>query len=138
MPPLDHEKFLRRSFEVARGARGSGNHPFGAILVDAAGAVLLEVETGFMPDRAMTGHAERLLATQASKKFGADFLAGCTLYTSAEPCAMCARRDLLGWHRARRLWSVRAAGQRRVEVVGPLLEDEATALQHGAWQCSDR
>ena len=72
------------------GGRGSGNHPFGAILVDAAGAVLLEVETGFMPDRAMTGHAERLLATQASKKFGADFLAGCTLYTSAEPCAMCA------------------------------------------------
>jgi hypothetical protein len=41
LPPLDHEKFLRRSFEVARGARGSGNHPFGAILVDAAGAVLL-------------------------------------------------------------------------------------------------
>jgi hypothetical protein len=30
LPPLDHEKFLRRSFEVAR---GSGNHPFGAILV---------------------------------------------------------------------------------------------------------
>jgi tRNA(Arg) A34 adenosine deaminase TadA len=60
LPPLDHEKFLRRSFEVARGARGSGNHPFGTILVDAAGAVLLEVETGFMPDRAMTGHAERL------------------------------------------------------------------------------
>jgi hypothetical protein len=27
LPPLDHEKFLRRSFEVAR---GSGNHPFGA------------------------------------------------------------------------------------------------------------
>jgi tRNA(Arg) A34 adenosine deaminase TadA len=60
LPPLDHEKFLRPSFEVARRARGSGNHPFGAILVDAAGAVLLEVETGFMPDRAMTGHAERL------------------------------------------------------------------------------
>ena len=67
MPPLDHEKFLRRTFEVARGARGSGNHPFGAILVDAAGAVLLEVETGFMPDRAMTGHAERLLATRRRK-----------------------------------------------------------------------
>jgi tRNA(Arg) A34 adenosine deaminase TadA len=33
LPPLDHEKFLRRRFEVARGARGSGNHPFGAILV---------------------------------------------------------------------------------------------------------
>jgi hypothetical protein len=30
LPPLDHEKFLRRSFEVAR---GSGNHLFGAILM---------------------------------------------------------------------------------------------------------
>jgi hypothetical protein len=33
LPPLDHKKFLRRSFEVARGARGIGNHPLGAILV---------------------------------------------------------------------------------------------------------
>ena len=38
----------------------------------------------------MTGHAERLLATQACKKFTPNVLAGCTLYTSAEPCAMCA------------------------------------------------
>ena len=37
----------------------------------------------------MTAHAERLLATWASKTYGADFLAGCTLYSSAEPCAMC-------------------------------------------------
>jgi tRNA(Arg) A34 adenosine deaminase TadA len=136
------------AFEVARGARGSGNHPFGTILVDAAGAVLLEVETGFMPDRAMTGHAERLLATQASKKFGADFLAGCTLYTSAEPCAMCAgaiywvgigrvvyglsERRLKAMIGARAenptldlpCRAVFAAGQRRVEVVGPLLRSQ--------------
>ena len=90
MQPIDHETFLRRAFDVARRARTHGNHPFGAILVSAAGEVLIEVENGFMPERDMTGHAERLLATQASKKFGADFLAGCTLYTSAEPCAMCA------------------------------------------------
>jgi tRNA(Arg) A34 adenosine deaminase TadA len=90
MPPLDHEAFLRRSFDVARRARLNGNHPFGAILVSAAGEVLMEAENGFMPDRDMTGHAERLLATQASKQFAPEVLAGCTLYTSAEPCAMCA------------------------------------------------
>jgi tRNA(Arg) A34 adenosine deaminase TadA len=88
--PLDHEKLLRRSFAVARRALTHGNHPFGAILVNEAGDVLLEVENGYMPDRDMTGHAERLLATAASKQFEPKFLAGCTLYTSAEPCCMCA------------------------------------------------
>ena len=90
MPPPDHEAFLRRSFAVAERARRHGNHPFGAILVGAGGEILLEVENGYLPDRDMTGHAERLLATAASKQFDPKFLADCTLYTSAEPCCMCA------------------------------------------------
>jgi tRNA(Arg) A34 adenosine deaminase TadA len=156
--PLDHEKFLRRSFDVARRARSHGNHPFGAILVDASGEILIETENGFMPDRDMTGHAERLLATQASKQFGAQELAGCTLYSSAEPCAMCAGAIYwvgigrvvfgLGERRLRTMTGnhaenptldlpcriVFAAGQRAVEVIGPLLEDEAAALHDGVWQ----
>src|ERR1700733_2008913 len=90
MPPLDHEAFLRRSFAVAERARRHGNHPFGAILVDGAGQILLEVANGYLPDHAMTGHAERLLATAASRQFDPKFLAGSTLYTPAEPCCMCA------------------------------------------------
>ena len=46
MPPLDHETFLRRGFEVAQRARTHGNHPFGAILVSGAGDILLEAENG--------------------------------------------------------------------------------------------
>jgi tRNA(Arg) A34 adenosine deaminase TadA len=160
--PLDHETFLRRSFDVARRARLHGNHPFGAILVNAAGDVLIEAENGFMPDRDMTAHAERLLATQASKQFGPDVLTGCTLYTSAEPCAMCAGaiywtgigRVVFGLSE-RRLKAMTghhpenptldlpcrvifAAGQRRVDVVGPLLEDEAAALHAGVWSDGER
>jgi len=154
---LDHQKFLRRSFEVARRARNHGNHPFGAILVNAAGGVLLEVENGFLPDRDMTGHAERLLATQASKQIAANVLSSCTLYTSAEPCAMCAGAIYwagigrvvygLSEHRLKAMTgnhvenptldlpcrTVFAAGQRPVEVVGPLLEDEAAAIHFGVW-----
>jgi tRNA(Arg) A34 adenosine deaminase TadA len=154
---LDHQKFLRRSFEVARRARNHGNHPFGAILVNAAGEVLLEVENGFLPDRDMTGHAERLLATQASKQIAANVLSSCTLYTSAEPCAMCAGAIYwagigrvvygLSEHRLKAMTgnhvenptldlpcrTVFAAGQRPVEVVGPLLEDEAAAIHFGVW-----
>ena len=156
--PLDHDHMLRRSFDVARRARLHGNHPFGALLVDGDGHVLLEVENGFLPERDMTAHAERLLATAASKQFAPKVLAACTLYSSAEPCCMCAGaiywagigRVVYGLSE-RRLKSltgdhvenptldlpcrtVFAAGQRRTEVIGPLLEDEAAAVHAGAWK----
>ena len=67
MRALDHENLLRRTFEVARRAQARGNHPFGAILVGPDGEVLIEAGNGYLPDRDMTAHAERLLATQASK-----------------------------------------------------------------------
>jgi tRNA(Arg) A34 adenosine deaminase TadA len=152
-----HETFLRRAFDIAKRAHVHGNHPFGAILVDAKGAVLFEAENGFMPDRDSTAHAERLLATQASKAHDAKFLTECTLYTSAEPCAMCSGaiywagigRVVFGLTE-RRLKTVTgnhdenptmdlpcrtvfAAGRRSVEVIGPLLEDEAAALHVGVW-----
>jgi tRNA(Arg) A34 adenosine deaminase TadA len=152
-----HEMFLRRAFNVAKRAHARGNHPFGAILVDAKGAVLFEVENGFMPDRDSTAHAERLLATQASKAHDPKFLAQCTLYTSAEPCAMCSGaiywagigrvifglterrlKTMTGNHDENPTMdlpcrTVFAAGQRPVEVIGPLLEDEAAALHVGVW-----
>jgi tRNA(Arg) A34 adenosine deaminase TadA len=162
LQPIDDEIFLRRAFAVARRARTHGNHPFGAIMVSAAGAVLIEMENGFLPDRDMTGHAERLLATAASKQFGNDVLTGCTLYSSAEPCAMCAGaiywagigRVVFGLSE-RRLKTITgdhaenptldlpcrtvfAAGQRHVEVIGPLLEEEAAALHAGVWDASQR
>jgi tRNA(Arg) A34 adenosine deaminase TadA len=154
---LDHEAFLRRAFDVARRAREHGNHPFGAILVGPSGEIMIEAENGFMPDRDMTGHAERVLATQASKQFGSKMLAGCTLYTSAEPCAMCAGaiywagigrvvygmterqlKTITGDHPENPTLDlpcrvVFAAGQRPVEVIGPLLEDEAAAIHDGVW-----
>ena len=160
MQPIDHETLLRRAFAVARRAHTRGNHPFGAILVSAAGDVLIETENGFLPDRDMTAHAERLLATQASKQFDSRVLAGCTLYTSAEPCAMCAGaiywagigrlvfglserrlKTLTGDHAENPTLdlpcrTVFAAGQRRVDVIGPLLEDQAAALHAGVWDAS--
>ena len=90
MTQPNHETLLRRAFDVARRAGTNGNHPFGAILVGPEGEVLIETENGYLPDGDMTAHAERLLATEASRKYDPSFLARCTVYTSAEPCAMCA------------------------------------------------
>ena len=149
--------FLRRSFDVAHRAMTHGNHPFGALLVDANGKVLLETENGYMPAHDGTAHAERLLATQACTTIPADILRSATLYSSAEPCAMCAGamywagigrlvyglsehrlRDITGNHPENPTLNlpcreVFESGQRSTEVVGPLLEDEAAALHDGVW-----
>jgi tRNA(Arg) A34 adenosine deaminase TadA len=154
---LDDEAYLRKSFDVARRAVSHGNHPFGALLVSNDAQILLECENGFLPERDMTAHAERLLATAASKRYDPVFLGRCTMYASTEPCAMCAGatywagigrvvyalserrlKAIIGRHvenptldlPCRRVFS---AGQRPVEVVGPLLEDEAAALHIGVW-----
>lgn len=151
------EAFLRRSFDVARRAMTHGNHPFGAILVDATNNVLIETENGYMPAHDGTAHAERLLATQACRTLDANILRAATLYSSAEPCAMCAGAIYwagigrvvygLSEHRLRAVTGnhpenptldlpcreVFKSGQRPTEVVGPLLEDEGEALHAGVW-----
>lgn len=154
----DDEALLRQAFAVAQRSRAGGDHPFGAILADRAGVVLMEQGNGFSAEgHDRTAHAEKLLATRAGKAFGLDVLAGATLYTSAEPCAMCA--GAIYWAGIGRVvfgqterglkamtgnnpenptldlpcTVVFAAGQRPTEVVGPLLEAEATALQADYW-----
>jgi tRNA(Arg) A34 adenosine deaminase TadA len=152
------EHFLRRSFDVARRAVTNGNHPFGAILVDQNGNVLIEMENGYMPAHDATAHAERQIATQACTTLSPDVLRHATLYSSAEPCAMCAGAIYwagigrlvygLSEHRLRMLTGnhpenptldlscreVFKSGQRPTEVVGPMLEDEAEAVHEGAWK----
>ena len=149
--------FLRQSFEVARRAKSHGNHPFGAVLVDVDGKVLLEAENRYMPTHDGTAHAERLLATEACTTLSAATLQRATIYSSAEPCAMCAGaiywagigrlvyglseqrlRKLTGDHPENLTLDlpcrdVFASGQRPTKVVGPLLEDEAEALHDGVW-----
>jgi tRNA(Arg) A34 adenosine deaminase TadA len=150
--------FLRRSFDVARRAITHGNHPFGSLLVDQGGNVLLEAENGYMPAQDGTAHAERLLATMACTTIAPGILSNATLYSSAEPCAMCAGAMYwagigrlvygLSEHRLRGITGnhpenptlnlpcrdVFASGQRQTEVVGPLLEDEAATLHDGVWK----
>ena len=154
---IDDEHFLRRAFDVARRSMTHGNHPFGALLVDAGGNVLLEAENGYMPAHDGTAHAERLLATEACRTLSPEVLATSTLYSSAEPCAMCAGamywagigrlvyglseqrlRAVTGNHPENPTLDlpcreVFASGQRPTEIVGPLLEDEAEALHAGVW-----
>ena len=152
------EDFLRLTFQIARQARAAGNHPFGAILVGPDGTVLMQAGNAHADAGDRTGHAERVLMTRASQTHDAAFLAGCTMYASAEPCAMCAgsaywagvgrvvyglsERDLsqlIGPHPENLTMDlpcriVLAAGQRTIAVTGPLLEDEARVVHDGFWR----
>jgi tRNA(Arg) A34 adenosine deaminase TadA len=153
----DHETLLRLAIEESRLARAAGHHPFAAILVGPDGTVLMSQHNAFMPNHDMTGHAERVLMTRASTNFSPDVLKECTIYTSAEPCAMCAgaiywtglKRVVYGLSEKRLKTitgnhpenptldlpceQVFAAGQRKVEVLGPMLEDEAAEVHNGVW-----
>lgn len=85
-----HLSHLRAAIAVARRAREKGNHPFGALLVDADGVVLLEAENTVNTEHDCTGHAETNLVRMACRRYERAVLERCTLYTSTEPCAMCA------------------------------------------------
>ncbi len=148
---------LRRALVIARRARDHGNHPFGALLVDAANQVLLEAENTVNTQHDCTGHAETNLVRMASQAFSPETLATCTLYTSTEPCAMCAGAihwskigrvvfalseaslyAMIGSHAANETMRLPcrelfARCGRPVSVVGPLIEEEARLVHEGFW-----
>ena len=83
-------ELLRRTITISKEGRAAGNHPFGALLADADGNILMEQGNCQTVTKDCTGHAETTLMRRASQKYGKEFLWNCSLYTSCEPCVMCA------------------------------------------------
>lgn len=150
---------LRRCIALSSQARDAGQLPFAAQVVDETGQVLSEAQNHSRPpDGDPTQHAELLAVSKAAKLVPPERLARATLYTSAEPCCMCAGAIYwanlgrivyaLSEHRLLSLTGsnpenptfslpcreVFARGQRRVEIIGPLLEDEAAKPHEGFWR----
>ena len=82
-------QILEQTIILADEAVQEGNHPFGALLVGEDGKVLATGKNSFSVDRG-PGHAETNLAREAARRFDVDTLRCATLYTSVEPCSMCA------------------------------------------------
>jgi tRNA(Arg) A34 adenosine deaminase TadA len=150
--------FLRRAIELAREARADGRHPFGSLILDERGEVVVEARNNaVLPKGDPTQHAELVACREVAPLRSLAELAKCTLYTSTEPCAMCAgaiywtgigrvvfalsEQGLMrytGGHEENPTLDlpcreVFARGQRRIVVAGPLLEDEAGGVHEGFW-----
>lgn len=151
-------KLLRQTIVLSEQSKADGRHPFAALVADANGKIVCMAGNNSMPPEGdPTQHAELRAAAEAAKLLTPEELALCTLYTSAEPCCMCSGAiywcgigrvvyalaeekllELTGDHPENPTFSlpcreVFARGQRKVTVIGPLIEDEASKPHHGFW-----
>jgi tRNA(adenine34) deaminase len=86
---LDHDHFMTIALDLARKTAEEGNRPIGSVLVDAEGAIVTQGANRMYTDFDPTAHAETVVIREACAKLKTVELAGCTLYTSVEPCPMC-------------------------------------------------
>ncbi|MEL7495214.1 MAG: nucleoside deaminase [Cyanobacteria bacterium J06554_11] len=148
-------KHLQHANQIAIQAQELGHHPFGAVLVAPDHKTVL-IEQGNIDT---VNHAEAVLIRAAAACFSADYLWGCTLYTTVEPCAMCAATqywanigrvvygiserhllDLTGNHPENPTLNlpcrtVFSHGQKDIAVQGPIAEVEAeiAAVHRAFW-----
>ena len=149
--PRDRE-LVMRTYELARSAVEHGNYPFGALLVHD-GEIIHEAENAVITSGDVTQHAELRLISEATRKFDRRTIEESTLYTSTEPCPMCA--GAIRFSGARRVvYGTSVAGMRGfslrpptvsvhelyariapdVEILGPVAEEEGIALHRDAWE----
>lgn len=152
-------ELLRESIALSEESKQRGRHPFAALVADEHGNVIVTAGNNSMPPEGdPTQHAELVAAARVAQKLSPEQLAKSTLYTSAEPCCMCSgaiywtgigrvvyalsEHNLLGLtgdHPENPTFSlpcreVFVRGQRQVEVLGPLLEEEAAKAHEGFWK----
>ncbi len=83
------EEHIREAIDLAREAVSNGNTPFGSLLV-VGDSVVRRSKNTTLTDDDITAHPELKLARWAARELDADELENCTMYTSTEPCEMCA------------------------------------------------
>jgi tRNA(adenine34) deaminase len=81
--------FMQAAIEQARTAEKDGEVPIGAVIV-RDGAILASGNNRVLRDHDPSAHAEIVALREAGKVLGNYRLDNCDLYTTLEPCAMCA------------------------------------------------
>ncbi|MCD6640210.1 MAG: nucleoside deaminase [Nocardioides sp.] len=96
----EDDAWLRRAIELAVANVAAGGGPFGAVVVRDGELVATGVNRVTI-DLDPTAHAEVSAIRAACRALGDFSLAGCTLYSSCEPCPLCAASAL--WARLDRM-----------------------------------
>ena len=98
--PASDRDWLQQAVDLAVANVAQGGGPFGAVIV-RDGALVATGQNRVTADLDPTAHAEVQAIRAAGKALGDFSLAGCTLYTSCEPCPMCLASSL--WARLDRI-----------------------------------
>ena len=85
----DHKKYMQMALEEAQIGEQKGNGPVGSVIVKD-GVVIAKGHNKAISDLDVTSHAETDALRNAGPALGHTDLTGCTLYTTFEPCMMCA------------------------------------------------
>ena len=145
-----------------------GCMPFGAVLADATGTIIVEAHNAGLVAKKrggsgdVTRHAEMELVRKLSVSVDADIRPTCTIYTSTEPCVMCA--GAIYWSGVGRvvygcsseeletlsgpggfdipidqLYKMGRPGMRAIDIEGPLLSADAMQVHKhcGVWSSND-
>lgn len=144
---------MLRAIELSQQTSERGNRPFGAVLVNPSGKIILEAENQVSAQGDVTAHAEMELVRKMCAQIAPVDRAACTLVTSTEPCVMCAGgifwsgvgKVIYGCSAAAMSdvagpggWDLPAkdflsSAPRSVVVEGPFLEEEALAVHRKYW-----
>jgi guanine deaminase len=91
MDDPQHQKFMRRAIELSAKTSliDNAGGVFGTVIV-RGGEIIAEGANRVVAENDPTWHGEMEAIRKACKRLGSFKLTGCTLYTSAEPCPMCA------------------------------------------------
>lgn len=133
------------AFSEARSALERGEVPVGAVIV-RQGVIIARAGNQTRRDNDPTAHAEILAIQRACRAEASERLAGCDIYVTLEPCAMCAAAISFG--RLRRLYFAapdpkgggvehgarffaQATCHHAPEVYGGIRESEAAAMLTG-------
>jgi len=158
----EYKVFILRTIKIAENALKKGNNPFGALLLSAENKILIEQENVEFTAKDCTGHAETALMRNASMFYSKEFLKTCKLVTIAEPCVMCSGAiywgnvgtvvygvseykllELTGSNPLNPTFSmpcrnIFAAGQKKINVIGPICEKEIIDIIAPFWESLSR
>jgi tRNA(adenine34) deaminase len=84
------EEFMRQALTLAEKAFSLGEAPIGAIIINSDGEI---IGTGYNQREKLQSpiaHAEIIAIEEAAKHLQSRRLDGCTMYSTLEPCLMCA------------------------------------------------